>query len=118
RRCMTRRRAAQVSILLPGTALLGVVGGSKISNNQPATVWFACAGAVLVLALIVNFWPVSGRMPWWQRARLYRERLRLRGSRQEGWEVGNRSGLRSTLLTLTGTRGRTAAGFYCEVHGP
>jgi len=115
---MTPTRAATVSILLAGAALLGVVGGSKLSNDQPATVWFAAAGVTLVLALIANFWPASGRMPWWKRLRLYRERGRLRRSQQEGWEVGNRSGIKSTLLTLTGLRGRTAAGFYCEVHGP
>jgi MFS family permease len=115
---MTSRRAAYVSILLAGAALLGVIGGAKVSNDEPAMAWFAWAGAFLVAALVANFWPATDRMPLWQRASHARERRRLRRSAKEGWEAGNRSGLRGSLLTLTGTRGRTAAGFYCEVHSP
>jgi hypothetical protein len=98
--------------------LLGVVGGAKVSNGEPATAWFAWAGAVLVAALVANFWPATDRMPLWQRASYARERRRLRRSAKEGWEAGNRGALRGSLLTLTGLSGRTAAGFYCEVHSP
>jgi hypothetical protein len=112
-------RPATISILLAGAALLGGIGAAKTANGDPGTSWFAFGAAFLVLALIANFWPASGRLPWFTRLVYSRQRRRLRKKTLDGWEAGHISALKGSMLSLVANAGsKPLAGFYCEIHGP